>query len=132
VNVQAARDPGGQNYGWNLMEGAHCRGGGEACERAGLTLPVAEYGRSEGCSVTGGYVYRGVAQPLLAGAYFYGDYCSGRLWALTRRADGQSVATQVVQRSGVQVSSFGEDEAGEVFVTSLSEGALYRLVGTAR
>jgi glucose/arabinose dehydrogenase len=132
VNVQPARDRGGQNYGWNRMEGAHCRGGGEACDRNGLTMPVAEYARGDGCSVTGGYVYRGATQPLLAGAYFYGDYCSGNLWALARRADGQWAATRVLQRQGVQISSFGEDEAGEVYLTSLGEGVVYRLVGAPR
>ena len=100
VNVQGSSSRGAENYGWNRMEGAHCRGGGDACNRAGLTLPVAEYGRAEGCSVTGGYVYRGTAQPLLSGAYFYGDYCSGRVWALTRGSAGQWVATQVTQRPG--------------------------------
>jgi hypothetical protein len=64
--------------------------------------------------------------------YFYGDYCSGSIWALVRRGGDAWTDTRVVQRQGVQVSSFGEDEAGEVYVTSLSEGIVYRLMGSAR
>lgn len=132
IDFVASGSGGGLNFGWNIMEGMHCRGGGEACDRSGLTLPVAEYSRSDGCSVTGGYVYRGSAQPLLAGAYFYGDYCSGKVWALTRGPSGQWTASEVVQRGGMQVSSFGEDDAGEVYVTSLSDGVVYRLRAAPR
>jgi glucose/arabinose dehydrogenase len=131
INVQASGSDGGENYGWNRMEGAHCRGA-STCDQSGLTLPVAEYGRADGCSVTGGHVYRGGAQPLLTGAYFYGDYCSGSIWALVRRGADAWADSRVLQRQGVQVSSFGVDEAGEVYVTSLSEGMIYGLVGSAR
>ena len=113
------------------MEGAHCRAG-VACDPSGLILPVAEYGRSGGCSVTGGYVYRGQAQPGLVGAYLYGDYCSGRVWALARGADGGWQSTELLHPPNVQVSSFGEDEAGEVYLTSLGEGVVYRLVARGR
>ena len=131
IDVQPAGSGGGQNYGWNLMEGAHCRPG-VACDPSGLTLPVAEYGRSAGCSVTGGYVYRGSAQPGLVGAYLYGDYCSGRVWALARGTDGSWRSTELLHAPNVQVSSFGEDEAGEVYLTSLGEGVVYRLVARER
>jgi glucose/arabinose dehydrogenase len=131
IDVQPAGSPGGENYGWNLMEGAHCRPGA-ACDPSGLTLPVTEYGRSMGCSVTGGYVYRGTAQPGLIGAYVYGDYCSGRIWRLARGADGSWKSTELLQARGVQVSSFGEDESGELYLTSLGEGSVYRLVARER
>jgi hypothetical protein len=129
--VQPAGSGGGRNYGWNLMEGAHCRAG-VACDRSGLSLPVAEYGRSAGCSVTGGYVYRGSAQPGLVGAYVYGDYCSGRVWGLARGTAGSWRSAELLQAPHVQLSSFGEDEAGEVYLTSLGEGVVYRLVARGR
>src|SRR6476661_1231924 len=70
-------NPGkGINYGWNIMEGAHCLSGGQ-CDQTGLTLPTFEYGHDQGCSITGGYVYRGPAIPALQGVYFYADYCQG-------------------------------------------------------
>jgi glucose/arabinose dehydrogenase len=131
IDVQPAGSPGGENYGWNLMEGAHCRAG-VACDRSGLSLPVAEYGRSAGCSVTGGYVYRGSAQPGLVGAYVYGDYCSGRVWGLARGTAGSWRSAELLQAPHVQLSSFGEDEAGEVYLTSLGEGVVYRLVARGR
>ncbi|HEX2183943.1 MAG TPA: PQQ-dependent sugar dehydrogenase [Chloroflexota bacterium] len=131
IHFQPAGSRGGQNYGWPRMEGTHCYPSGGACDRAGLELPIAEYGRSEGCSVTGGYVYRGHAQPQLGGAYFFGDYCSGRIWSLHRDAGGSWVRTQLID-TDVQVSSFGEDESGELYVTGLSDGTLYRVVARPR
>jgi glucose/arabinose dehydrogenase len=115
---------GGRNYGWNIMEGSRCFRAAN-CDRNGLTLPVAEYDHSQGCSITGGYVYRGTQQPALYGGYFYGDYCSGRIWSLHRARD-RWTSTQLLQEQ-VQISSFGEDEAGEIYVAGLSDGVLYRL-----
>jgi glucose/arabinose dehydrogenase len=88
VNAQSAASGGGENYGWNIMEGLHCYAT-TTCDRTGLTLPVAEYGHSlmGDCSITGGFVYRGGEFPVLQGVYLYGDYCSGRIWGL-RRAGG--------------------------------------------
>lgn len=131
INVQPAGSVGGQNYGWPRMEAAHCFPETTRCDTAGLTLSVAEYSHSDGCSVTGGYVYRGQAHPQLTGAYIFGDYCSGRIWTLYRPAGGQWVKTQAIQ-SPVQISSFGEDEAGELYVTGLSDGRVYRVAATAR
>ena len=111
------------------MEGLHCFQPRAGCQQAGLTLPIAEYDHGQGCSVSGGYVYRGSQQPPLAGAYFYGDYCSGRLWAAWRDDDGGWRSQQVAD-SGLQISTFGEDEAGELFVASLTSGTIYRLVAT--
>lgn len=79
----------GRNYGWNVMEGFHCFQPSNGCNQEGLELPVFEYGRDDGCSVTGGYVYRGSRLPSLYGAYVYGDFCTGKIWAL--RYDGTKV-----------------------------------------
>jgi glucose/arabinose dehydrogenase len=132
VNAQPAGSPGGQNYGWPIMEGVHCFPEDEPCDRAGLTLPVAEYDHSMGCSVTGGYVYRGQAYPQLTGIYFYGDYCSGRIWGLAPA--GGSVAggdwrVALVGQANGPISSFGEDEAGELYLLDMPGGDLYRIAG---
>ena len=114
------------NYGWNVMEGAHCYRR-ESCDSRGLEMPVAEYGRDGGCSVTGGYVYRGRRQPTLYGAYLYADFCSGKIWAL--RHDGAAVTEQMqIADTGLSISSFGEDPSGEVYVLTF-EGAIHRLAG---
>ena len=124
VNVQPAGSAGGENYGWPIMEGTHCFQA-DTCQQSGLILPVAEYSHAQGCSVTGGYVYRGAAQPALQGVYFYGDYCSGRIWGLAQ-VEGQWQNVELLS-SGVQISSFGETEDGEVLVVDYS-GNLSRLV----
>lgn len=113
VNFQPASSAGGENYGWDTMEGNHCYAAA-TCNMTGLTPPVAEYGHSLGCSVTGGFVYRGTQFPALAGTYFYGDYCSGRIWSV-RREGGQFV-NQLALESGVSITTFGEDEAGELYL----------------
>ena len=125
VNFQPAASPGGQNYGWNVMEGMHCYKDAD-CERAGLTPPVAEYAHGAGdCSITGGHVYRGDRHPALRGVYLYGDFCSGRLWGLRRDAAGW--ASALLLESGLNVSSFGEDESGEVYLTDYGRGEVYRI-----
>ncbi|MFN8559129.1 MAG: PQQ-dependent sugar dehydrogenase [Dehalococcoidia bacterium] len=85
INLQPAGATGGVNYGWNVMEGSRCFRPASGCDQSGLVLPVMEYGHDIGCSVTGGYVYRGSAHPALLGAYIFGDYCSGRIWALAQQ-----------------------------------------------
>ena len=130
VHYQPAGRGAGQDYGWPTLEGSHCLYG-NTCDRTGRPVPVAEYDHGLGCTVVGGYVYRGARQPLLQGAYLFGDYCSGRVWALHRNASGALVRTQVLQ-SSIQISSFGEDEAGELYVTGLADGVVYRVLGTAR
>jgi glucose/arabinose dehydrogenase len=127
VNYQPSSSQGGENYGWNILEGTQCflQAG---CDTTGYTMPVAEYGRQGGnCSVTGGYVYRGEEFPDLRGNYFYGDYCSGVIWSLFHQPDG-SWQTNEVLRSGLNISSFGEDVAGEIYVLDHSAGVVYRLV----
>ena len=121
-----AGSPGGLNYGWSIMEGNHCFQSSE-CDSTGLELPIAEYDHAGGhCSITGGYVYRGSASPELAGVYLFGDYCSGVIWAVTPNADG-SWNSEVVLESDVMISSFGEDEAGELYITDLSSGTIYQV-----
>jgi len=124
VSVEDPRRGGGLNYGWKTMEGRHCFSPRKGCDPTGIHLPVHEYGHDQGCSVTGGYVYRGREIPGLVGRYLFSDYCSGRLWALRRTPEGVEVA--VLAETGRRVSSFGEDAAGEVYVVDHA-GAVLRL-----
>ncbi|NIP47528.1 MAG: S8 family serine peptidase, partial [Gammaproteobacteria bacterium] len=124
VNVQAADSTGGEDYGWNAMEGSACRAG-LVCDPTGFVLPVAEYGFDEGCAVTGGVVYRGAAHPDLYGAYLFGDLCSGRIWGL-RQEDGEWRHVQMTQ-APVQVSAFGSDESGAAYLVDQAAGQIYRL-----
>ena len=117
----------GQNYGWNTMEGNHCFRPPSDCIKGGLTLPVAEYGHDAGCTVIGGNVYRGSAQPALIGGYLFGDYCSGTLWAIDPAGDELRDPTVVFEGS-LSLSSFGEDEAGELYATDLG-GRLLMVTG---
>lgn len=130
--VDVARSgQGGTNYGWNRMEGAHCFQPPQGCDQTGLAMPVAEYGHDQGCTIIGGAVYRGAAQPALAGGYVFADYCSGRLWAIDPARDGPQTPVLVLQ-SKATLSSFGEDEAGELYATDLSSGELLRVTASRR
>ncbi len=116
----------GKNYGWNRMEGYHCYPPRVTpCDQRGLEPPVAEYALTKGnCAITGGYVYRGALLPSLNGAYVYGDYCSGRIWALY--FDGERVTENVlVVDFALEISSFGEDQAGELHILSF-DGRIYQ------
>ena len=88
VDFQPAGAAGGANYGWRVTEGNHCFNPATGCSFAGITPPVAEYSHASGCSITGGFVYRGRDFARLSGIYFYADYCSGRVWGLRRGASG--------------------------------------------
>jgi glucose/arabinose dehydrogenase len=121
----------GTNFGWNRMEGSHCYPSGKPCDIPGLTLPIAEYAHDLGCAVTGGYVYRGSASPALEGVYVFGDYCSGRIWGLASGGPDQQTPV-LLSESGGTISSFGQDDAGELYLTDLSKGSIRRLVGEAR
>jgi len=116
----------GANLGWNVMEASHCFEQAE-CPTDGLTLPVAEYGRSLGCSVTGGYVYRGDAMPGLRGWYLFSDYCSGTLFGIPSDAAGV-VAPRAILETGANVSTFGEDADGELYLADVEAGIIYRVV----
>jgi glucose/arabinose dehydrogenase len=127
VDVLPSGGPGGQNLGWNVMEGNHCYAA-SSCDRTGLLPPVAEYTHSDGCSVTGGYVYRGTRVSSLQGLYLYGDFCGG--WVRSfRYANGQATEPREWPALAVSggLSSFGEDPRGDVYLTTLS-GRLYRIV----
>lgn len=126
VNFQPASSRGGENYGWNLMEASQCFQAN--CRTDGLVLPVAEYGRNDGCSVTGGYVYRGAASPGLRGYYIYGDYCSGRIWGVERQ--GATFANRLLLASGFGITTFGEDESGEIYVANANNGTIHRIEGS--
>ncbi|MCI0547782.1 MAG: PQQ-dependent sugar dehydrogenase [Candidatus Rokubacteria bacterium] len=132
VNFEAAGSAGGLNYGWRRMEGKHCFNPPSNCNPGTLVLPVLEYSHSLGCSITGGYRYRGSAYPALVGTYFYADYCSGRIWGATENGAGSFTSTQLLGTS-LSIVSFGESEDGELFLAHLDEpdGAIYRVVGTA-
>lgn len=127
VNVQPADSAGGENYGWPIMEASHCYEA-EDCDQTGLALPVTEYPHDDGCSITGGAVYRGQEFPQMAGVYFFSDYCSGMLWGLTH-SDGEW-QTRLLLETGYKVSSFGQDEAGELYLIDMSSGTLYHLTAT--
>ena len=122
----------GGNLGWNLMEASSCFVGG--CSPEGLILPVAEYGRDLGCSVTGGHVYRGDALEELAGWYLFSDYCTGHLFGVRSDIPGtaageRATAPRVLLETGANVSSFGEDTDGELYLADHASGTIYRIVG---
>jgi glucose/arabinose dehydrogenase len=114
------------NFGWRAMEGAHCFRPATGCSRTGKTLPVTEYSHTNGrCSVTGGYVYRGLAFPDLVGAYFFADYCTGEIWFVDRAATRGGRPTLALD-TGTSITSFGEDESGELYLVD-GGGTVYRL-----
>jgi len=121
----------GANLGWNRMEATHCFAAG--CSADGLVLPLAEYGHDLGCSVTGGYVYRGSTIDGLAGWYLFSDYCSGVLFGVASDAgaptDGSALAPRVLLEVGAPISSFGQADDGELYVASIGTGVLYRITG---
>ena len=122
IDYLPAGSPSGANFGWSIMEGYHSYDGEP---QSGMYTPVAEYSHAEGgCSVTGGYVYRGAALPEWNGIYLYGDYCSGKVWALIL-SDGQW-QSQVMFETGVLITSFGQDESGEIYLAS-DNGNIYNL-----
>jgi glucose/arabinose dehydrogenase len=121
IDYLPAGSEGGANFGWSILEGNHNYDGQP---QSGMYLPVAEYSHAEGgCSVTGGYVYRGI-MPEWNGIYLYGDYCSGKVWALIL-IDGQW-QSQVMFKTGVTITSFGQDESGEIYLAS-DNGNIYHL-----
>ena len=114
----------GANYGWNVMEGSRCFRS-PSCNADEFQSPVTEYGRNLGCSITGGYVYRGQRLTALDGVYLYADFCSGRIWGL--RYDGEAVTEQAeLARAPFEISSFGEDADGEIYVLGF-DGGIYTL-----
>ncbi|MEZ5399286.1 MAG: PQQ-dependent sugar dehydrogenase [Bryobacteraceae bacterium] len=126
VNYHPAAAAAGENFGWRLMEGLQCFNPRTNCDRTGLTPPVHEYTRERGdVSITGGYVYRGRRSPELLGAYIYADYATGRMWAMRR--EGTGFVNRPLHEAGFQVSTFGQDEAGEIYVSNFGGGVVYRI-----
>ncbi len=126
VDVVAA-DAAGLNYGWNVWEGTLCYPSGSGCSPAGITMPVIDYDRADGCSITGGYVYRGSALPEIAGRYFYSDFCKGWLRSLVVAGGIATERTDWGIASVGSVQSFGVDSAKELYVLT-SAGGVYKVV----
>jgi hypothetical protein len=133
VDFQAAGTMGGRNFGWNAMEGTLCHdnsgtgcpGYVPVCNHASLTLPIAEYDHSQGCSITGGFRYRGSAIPALVGTYVYADFCSGYVWGASE--SGGNWTARLMLDTPYFISTFGEDVNGELYAGTLA-GTVYRLV----
>jgi glucose/arabinose dehydrogenase len=118
------------NFGWRRFEGRHIYDASTRLLPAGrYTGPIAEYSHGEGCSVTGGYVYRGSSIPAAFGRYFYGDYCSGAIWSL-KVTDGKATRPRRESITLTGLSSFAEDARGGLYVMSVTNGNLYRLAGS--
>lgn len=128
VDLQRVTMAPGKNYGWRRMEGKHCFNPSSGCNDGTLRLPVVEYDHQSEthCSVIGGYRYRGAQIPALVGTYLYGDFCSGFLWGAKPAAGGKWVSTLLVD-SDFQISSFGEDESGELYLADYN-GAIYKII----
>ena len=129
IDFQPAGSQGGENYGWNILEGQHCYNTSSCTEPANYSPPIWEYNHgpndSTGCSITGGYVYRGTDYPAMQGIYFYGDYCSRTVWGLQNNAGAWENHTCLNTPAGI--TSFGEDQSGELYLTS-SNGVVYQVV----
>ena len=134
INFQPAGSAGGENYGWSVLEGTQCfndtpPGSCDALLNGGSTLPILEYSHSLGCSVIGGYRYRGTRHPELEGIYLYADYCSGRIWGALPGDDGTWQSEQLLV-AGFNITTFGEDEGGELYLADYNgdQSALYEIV----
>lgn len=126
VNVQPADSPGGENYGWPIMEGDECYEADE-CDQEGLTMPVATYRNpDQGCAVIGGYSYYGTEYPEMEGVYFFGDWCSGNIRGLIER-DGEWIQ-RIVLGTDLMFNAFGVDLDGEIYVLDYSAGGVFQIV----
>ncbi len=129
INFQPAASPGGENYGWNILEGNHCFQP-TACDTSGLVPPILEYDHSSGDrSITGGHIYRGEIFPRMRGNYLFADFASGRLAGL--RPSSSGFEATLLRDTGFAISSFGEDEQGELYLADYN-GAIYRIEDTIR
>lgn len=128
VNFEAAGDAGGNHYGWRCREGFNATGLTGCTVNPGWVDPVHDYGRGDGCSITGGYAYRGCELgDLYQGKYFFSDYCTGTIWYLD---PDNNFARTTAFDTNFSVSSFGEDEGGEIYIANLFAGTVYKLVLT--
>ena len=148
INFQASDSKGGLNFGWNILEGTHCYpDDNQGCLKDNTVLPLFEYpndanyfktllgwkqSNMQGCSITGGYVYRGNNMPDLFGRYFFGDYCTGKIWSLKNDngdidlKDHTEELLESMDNKGFYLSSFGEDEKGELYIVNYS-GQVYSI-----
>jgi hypothetical protein len=127
VDFQPASSPGGENYGWNTLEGNLCFDPPSGCVSAHIpTHATYDHGINDanGCSITGGFVYRGAAFPRMQGVYFYADYCRGKIWGLSFSNGWQS---HLLLDTDLLISTFGEDEAGNLYLADLSGGVIYQV-----
>ena len=129
VNFIPASSTGGENFQWRRIEGFNTFNAGTQITKGTSTDPVFEYDHNAGSSITGGYVYRGQEHPRMEGIYFFGDYNSGRIWGLQQDPSGNWIDRQLLETS-LRISSFGEDERGNLYVASLFTGAIHRLSDT--
>jgi glucose/arabinose dehydrogenase len=137
IDFQPASSTGGENYGWRCMEGTSCTGfTGCTCNAANLKLPIQTYTHAQGCSITGGYMYRGSAIVGFQGNYIYADYCNGTIWSFA--FDGTTVSNFVDRTAQLDPSgtlainaptSFGEDASGEIYICDFGGGEIYRIDG---
>lgn len=134
VSEEINRAPAGAsgiNYGWNELEGSECYEPPSGCNEKGTQLPLTQYSHEFGCSVTGGYVYRGSEYPAMQGGYFFSDFCSGTLWAIPAdAASGRSPSPML--ETDYSVSSFGQDEEGELYITDMAAGQVLQLIDKSR
>lgn len=139
INFQPYYSQGGENYGWRCMEGNECTNKpGCSCDDPSLVAPFLTYSRDDGCSITGGYVYRGAAIPSLQGHYVYADYCTANVWTLQHNG---TAASEPVSRSSelspnendriTYISSFGEDASGELYICDYGGGKIFKIVAAA-
>jgi glucose/arabinose dehydrogenase len=126
INVRAADAVGAANFGWNILEAVACFNPPAGClQPANYLPPVASYDHSLGSSVVGGYVYRGPGNPAMQGSYFYGDFGSGRIWSLQQTGSG--FQDRLLTDTAFNISTFGEDEAGGLYLADYASGIIYRM-----
>lgn len=124
IHWRSSDSVGGENYGWRLMEGNHCYLPKKQCDTGNLVRPVAEYSHKYGCSVTGGYVYRGSEIKELYGKYIFGDFCNGTIWSIDKENDFEM---HELMETDLSISSFGEDSSGELFILDY-RGKVFKLI----
>jgi len=128
INREPAGSDGGLNYGWPFMEGDQCSPAAPDCDPSLYVHPIAQHGRADGCSVTGGYVYRADPESALYGTYVYADFCNGTIWTASNE-DGEWTSG-IRLRTPLSISAFGQDADGHLYITDFTRGAIYRLVAT--
>ena len=148
INFQPNNHSGGINFGWNILEGNHCYGeDNKDCNSSNTVLPIFEYPNDanyaktivgwdqpdmHGCSVTGGYVYRGTNKPELYGRYFFGDYCTGKVWSMKNNSENIDLINhtdellEAMNKSEFYLSSFGQDDNQELYLIDYS-GDIYSI-----